>query len=99
MNKIEAGTTDDVPEIEPDVTGATTLRKKLIKHREDASSQCHKKIDPAGFAILSMMRLVHGEKNILRVWKSTHLGNCLTERHSPLLWADVFEEKTTFFGV
>ena len=43
---------DDVPEIEPDVTGATTLREKLIKHREDAScAQCHKKIDPAGFAL------------------------------------------------
>ena len=43
---------DDVPEIEPDVTGATTLREKLIKHRADAScAQCHKKIDPAGFAL------------------------------------------------
>ncbi len=43
---------DDVPEIEPDVTGATTLREKLVKHRADAScAQCHKKIDPAGFAM------------------------------------------------
>ena len=43
---------DDVPEIEPDVTGATTLREKLIMHRADAScAQCHKKIDPAGFAL------------------------------------------------
>ena len=43
---------DDVPEIEPDVTGATTLREKLVKHRADAScAQCHKKIDPAGFAL------------------------------------------------
>ena len=41
-----------MPEIEPDVTGATTLKEKLIKHREDAScAQCHKKIDPAGFAL------------------------------------------------
>ena len=43
---------DDVPEIEPDVTGATTLREKLVKHRADAScAQCHKKIDPPGFAL------------------------------------------------
>ena len=43
---------DDVPEIEPDVTGATTLREKLIMHRADAScAQCHRKIDPAGFAL------------------------------------------------
>jgi hypothetical protein len=43
---------DDVPEIEPDVTGATTLREKLVKHRADATcAQCHSKIDPAGFAL------------------------------------------------
>ena len=43
---------DDVPEIEPDVTGATTLREQLIKHRADATcAQCHSKIDPAGFAL------------------------------------------------
>ena len=43
---------DDVPEIEPDVTGATTLREQLVKHRADATcSQCHNKIDPAGFAL------------------------------------------------
>ena len=43
---------DDVPEIEPDVTGATTLREQLIKHRADATcAQCHNKIDPAGFAL------------------------------------------------
>jgi hypothetical protein len=43
---------DDVPEIEPDVTGATTLREQLVKHRSDATcAQCHNKIDPAGFAL------------------------------------------------
>jgi hypothetical protein len=43
---------DDVPEIEPDVRGAITLRQQLIKHRADPScAQCHDKIDPAGFAL------------------------------------------------
>ena len=43
---------DDVPEIEPDVTGATTLREQLVKHRADTTcAQCHNKIDPAGFAL------------------------------------------------
>ncbi|MDG1073053.1 MAG: DUF1592 domain-containing protein [Akkermansiaceae bacterium] len=43
---------DDVPEIEPDVRGATTLRQQLVKHRADATcAQCHNKIDPAGFAL------------------------------------------------
>lgn len=43
---------DDVPAIEPDVRGATTLREQLIKHRADATcAQCHNKIDPPGFAL------------------------------------------------
>ena len=43
---------EDVPAIEPDVRGATTLREQLVKHRADATcAQCHNKIDPAGFAL------------------------------------------------
>jgi len=43
---------DDVPAIEPDVSGATTLREQLVRHRADAAcAQCHNKIDPAGFAL------------------------------------------------
>ena len=43
---------DDVPDIEPDVRGATTLREQLIKHRADVTcAQCHNKIDPPGFAL------------------------------------------------
>src|SRR6185369_10202178 len=41
-----------VPAVEPDLTGATTLRQQLDKHRNDAScASCHRKIDPAGFAL------------------------------------------------
>jgi hypothetical protein len=36
------------------LTGATTLRQQLDKHRNDAScASCHSKIDPAGFALES----------------------------------------------
>ncbi len=43
---------DDVPAIEPDVRGATTLREQLVKHRADATcAQCHNEIDPPGFAL------------------------------------------------
>ena len=43
---------DDVPAIEPDVRGATTLREQLIKHRADVTcAKCHNTIDPAGFAL------------------------------------------------
>ena len=43
---------DEVPEIEADTRGATTIREKLKKHREDkACAECHRKIDPLGFPL------------------------------------------------
>ena len=44
-----------VPAIEPDVRGAETLRQTLEKHRADpACATCHRKMDPAGFALESL---------------------------------------------
>ena len=91
---------DDVPEIEPDVTGATTLREKLIKHRADAScAQCHKKIDPAGFALenynaIGAWRVKYDRK--LEVDSSGRLPNGKTFS-SPLEFKQlVIEEKETY---
>ena len=43
-----------VPAIEPDITGATTIREQLDKHRSVAlCASCHKKIDSPGFALES----------------------------------------------
>lgn len=43
---------DEVPPIEPDVRGATTLRERLEKHRESKTcAECHRKIDPLGFGL------------------------------------------------
>lgn len=43
-----------IPAVEPDTRGATTIRQQLDKHRSIAScAACHKKIDPAGFALES----------------------------------------------
>lgn len=43
---------DVVPAIEPDVSGATTIRERLAKHRADpACAECHRKIDPLGFSL------------------------------------------------
>ena len=43
---------DDVPDIDPDVRGAQTIRQQLAKHRESATcNQCHRNIDPYGFAL------------------------------------------------
>ena len=43
-----------VPAIEPDVTGAATIREQLDKHRDAKECRsCHAKIDPPGFALES----------------------------------------------
>ena len=43
---------DNVPAIEPDIRGATTVRELLAKHRsQEACASCHVKIDPPGFAL------------------------------------------------
>ena len=44
----------DVPAIEPDIRGATTIRQQLDKHRTLAAcNTCHQHIDPPGFALES----------------------------------------------
>lgn len=45
---------DEVPAIDPDTRGAQTIREQLTQHRADAGCyQCHRKIDPLGFALES----------------------------------------------
>jgi len=42
----------NVPAIEPDIRGATTIREQLAKHRsQDSCAVCHVKIDPPGFSL------------------------------------------------
>ncbi len=42
----------NVPAIEPDIRGATTVREQLQKHRESTTCRsCHRQIDPPGFAL------------------------------------------------
>ena len=43
---------DGVSAVEPDIRGATTLREQLAKHRDiDSCANCHRRIDPSGFAL------------------------------------------------
>ena len=59
----------DVPAIEPDIRGAVTIREQLLKHREIATcAECHRKIDPLGFALenfdaIGGWRDEYGKKN------------------------------------
>ena len=42
----------NVPAVEPDISGAITIREQLAKHRDDPACRgCHAKMDPAGFAL------------------------------------------------
>ncbi|MFM9010768.1 MAG: DUF1592 domain-containing protein [Planctomycetota bacterium] len=44
----------DVPAVEPDIRGSTTIREQLSRHRDQAAcAGCHAKIDPPGFALES----------------------------------------------
>lgn len=44
----------DVPTIEPDIRGATTIREQLARHRQlESCASCHVKMDPPGFALES----------------------------------------------
>ncbi|MEM7697246.1 MAG: DUF1592 domain-containing protein [Verrucomicrobiota bacterium] len=43
---------DEVPEIEPDTRGTSTIRDELEKHRAvKTCAECHRRIDPPGFAL------------------------------------------------
>ena len=56
---------DVVPAIDPDVTGTTTIRDRLAKHRADATcAECHRKIDPLGFSLEAYDPVGH--------WRSTY---------------------------
>lgn len=44
----------NLPAVEPDIRGATTIREQLAKHRnQESCNACHRQIDPAGFALES----------------------------------------------
>lgn len=70
---------DDVPTIEPDTRGALTIRDQLTKHRENATCyQCHRKIDPLGFAFesfdaIGQTREFYDQKRKLRIDTSGRL--------------------------
>jgi hypothetical protein len=69
---------DDVPKIEPDIRGATTIREQLAKHRSTpACMSCHTIIDPPGFA-LETFDVMGGWRDFYRMPKSTGAAISLT---------------------
>jgi hypothetical protein len=56
----------DLPVLEPDIRGATTIRQQLDKHRNTpACASCHRHIDPPGFA-LETFDVIGGWRNFYR---------------------------------
>ncbi len=55
---------DEVPAIEADISGATTIRERLAKHSTDKTcAECHHKIDPLGFSLESFDPVGRWRKN------------------------------------
>ncbi|HYE98995.1 MAG TPA: DUF1588 domain-containing protein, partial [Planctomycetota bacterium] len=56
----------DVPAVEPDVRGTTTIREQLEKHRgSPVCAGCHAQIDPPGFA-LEVFDVIGGQRSRYR---------------------------------
>jgi hypothetical protein len=54
LGKPPAPPPPNLPAVEPDIRGATTIREQLAKHRnQESCNACHRNIDPAGFALES----------------------------------------------
>lgn len=65
----------DVPAVEPDVKGATTIREQLAKHREDATcASCHAQFDPPGFALESY-DVIGGRRDFYRATEGAKVPN------------------------
>lgn len=72
----------DVPALEPDIRGATTVRQQLDKHRAIAScASCHVHIDPPGFALESFDP-IGGYRDFYRVTVRTKAGTILIPGYS-----------------
>ncbi|HYG77660.1 MAG TPA: DUF1592 domain-containing protein [Planctomycetota bacterium] len=69
----------DIPSIEPDIRGATTIRQQLEKHRDiKACASCHMHIDPPGFA-LETYDVIGGWREFYRVAKQPQGGKKLEQ--------------------
>jgi hypothetical protein len=79
----------DVPIIEPDASGAKTIREQLAMHRENATcASCHQKIDPFGFALENF--------NAIGGWRTDYSGNHKIDSSGDLPTGEKFKDVTDF---
>ncbi|MEZ6058680.1 MAG: DUF1592 domain-containing protein [Planctomycetaceae bacterium] len=86
----------DIPAIEPDVTGATTIREQLARHREDiACAGCHARFDPPGFAMESY-DVIGGWRDYYRATEGTKPPDFVRIFRSYLTPDDEFKNHVRF---
>ncbi len=79
----------DVPAVEPDIRGASTVRDLLEKHRQVATcAECHRKIDPLGFALENF--------DAIGSWRDTYEGNLTINSAGKLPGGDSFNTLAEF---
>ncbi|MBU6175001.1 MAG: DUF1592 domain-containing protein, partial [Planctomycetes bacterium] len=84
----------DVPAIEPDIRGATTIREQLAKHREIATcNSCHKKIDPLGFALENF--------DVIGSWRENYrsLSNATNKSRAKIIHGPPVQAEGEWLGV
>ena len=78
-----------MPELDPDITGATSLREELAKHREAIScAECHRKIDPLGFALENY--------DAIGSWRDTYHRGVPVDASGKLPNGDSFQNPSEF---
>ena len=79
----------DVPSIESDIRGATTIRQQLAKHRSvESCAECHRKIDPLGFALENF--------DAIGGWRDEYGKNLPVDASGQLPGGDSFEHVDQF---
>ncbi len=87
----------NIPSLEPDVRGATTVREQLARHRASPScAYCHARIDPPGFALESF-DVIGGLRDRFRATAGQEVPN-LSRLHLSYLAPDATFPKTYHIG-
>ncbi|MBL6764140.1 MAG: DUF1592 domain-containing protein, partial [Verrucomicrobiae bacterium] len=82
----------DVPVLEPDIRGATTIREQLARHRENATcAACHRKIDPYGFALENF--------DAIGGWRDEYAKNSVIDPSGELPSGEAFSGLRDFRGL
>lgn len=83
-----------VPAIEPDTTGANSIRDLLQRHRADPNcASCHRNIDPIGFALENFDPIGQWRKNY-PIYKKQPDGSIETIKGKPVDSASIMADGT-----